>query len=150
MAKKEKRQKRGRRQQWRPHLLTWLLYRIWRVAMSALKIAAGTVATVLLILVVCGFVVVTVLGDYLQDEIMPMAEMNLEDYNLEKTSYVYCYDEKGNVQILQQIHSTTDRQWVAFEDLPEDLLHAAVAIEDKRFYEHQGVDWITTAKACMM
>ena len=149
MAKKEKRQRRGRRQQWRPHLLTWLLYRIWRIGVSALKIAAGTVATVLLILIVCGFVVVNILGDYLQDEIMPMAEMNLEDYNLEKTSYVYYYDEKGNVQILQQIHSNTDRQWVAFEDLPEELLHAAVAIEDKRFYEHQGVDWITTAKACI-
>ena len=149
MAKNEKRQRRGRRQEWRPHLLTWLLYSIWRIGVSALKIVAGTLATVLLIVVVCGFVVVTILGDYLQDEIMPMAEMNLEDYDLEKTSYIYCYDEKGNVQILQQIHSTTDRQWVAFEDLPEGLLHAAVAIEDKRFYEHQGVDWITTAKACI-
>ena len=28
------------------------------------------------------------------------------------------------------------------------MIHAAVAIEDKRFYEHQGVDWITTVKAC--
>ena len=149
MAEKEKRQRKGRRQQWRPSLVTWLLHRIWRIGVSVLKIAAGTVATVLLILIVCGFVVVTILGDYLQDDIMPLAEMNLEDYELDKTSYVYCYDEKGNIQILQQIHSTTDRQWVAFEDLPEDLLHAAVAIEDKRFYEHQGVDWITTAKACI-
>ena len=24
-----------------------------------------------------------------------------------------------------------------------------MAIEDKRFYEHQGVDWITTMKACL-
>jgi penicillin-binding protein 1A len=149
MAKKEKRQRRGRRQEWRPNPLTWLLYTIWRIGATALKIVAGTVATVLLIVIVCGFVVVTILGDYLQDDIMPMAEMNLDDYILDKTSYVYCYDDKGNVQILQQIHSTTDRQWVSFEDLPEDLLHAAVAIEDKRFYEHQGVDWITTAKACI-
>jgi penicillin-binding protein 1A len=149
MANNQKRQKRGKRQQWRPHLLTWLLHKIWRIGVSAVKILAGTLATVLLILVVCGFVVVTILGDYLQDDIMPMAEMNLDDYNLEKTSYIYFYDENGNVQILQQIHSSTDRQWVAFEDLPEDLLHAAVAIEDKRFYEHQGVDWITTAKACI-
>ena len=149
MANNEKHQRRGRRQQWTPNLLVWLLHKVWRIGISVLKIAAGALATVFLIAVVCGFVVVTVLGDYLQDEIMPLAEMNLDDYNLEKTSYIYCYDEKGNVQILQQIHSTTDRQWVSFEDLPEDLLHAAVAIEDKRFYEHQGVDWITTAKACI-
>ena len=102
MAEKEKRQRKGRRQQWRPSLVTWLLHRIWRIGVSVLKIAAGTVATVLLILIVCGFVVVTILGDYLQDDIMPLAEMNLEDYELDKTSYVYCYDEKGNIQILQQ------------------------------------------------
>ena len=149
MANKEKRQRRGRRQQWTPNLLVWLLHKVWRVGISVMKIAAGALATVFLIAVVCGFVVVTVLGDYLQEEIIPLAEMNLDDYTLEKTSYIYCYDEKGNVQILQQVHSTTDRQWVSFEDLPEDLLHAAVAIEDKRFYEHQGVDWITTAKACI-
>ena len=149
MANEEKRQKRGDRQQWRPNLITWLIYRIWRIGLSVLKVAAGVVATLLLILVVCGFVVVGVLGDYLQDDIMPMAEMNLEDYDLDKTSYIYCYDDNGSVQIMQQIHSTTDRQWVAFEDLPEDLIHAAVAIEDKRFYEHQGVDWITTVKACI-
>ena len=149
MEKKEKRQRRGRRQQWTPNVIVWLLHKVWRVGISVMKIAAGALATVFLIAVVCGFVVVTVLGDYLQDEIMPMAEMNLEDYTLDKTSYIYCYDDKGNVQILQQIHSTTDRQWVAYEDLPEELLHAAVAIEDKRFYEHQGVDWITTAKACI-
>ena len=149
MANNEKRQRRGRRQQWTPNLLVWLLHKVWRIGISVMKIAAGALATVFLIAVVCGFVVVTVLGDYLQDEIIPLAEMNLDDYTLEKTSYIYCYDEKGNVQILQQVHSTTDRQWVSFEDLPEDLLHAAVAIEDKRFYEHQGVDWITTAKACI-
>ncbi len=32
--------------------------------------------------------------------------------------------------------------------MPQDLIHAAVAIEDKRFFEHQGVDWVTTIKAC--
>ena len=148
MAKREKRQRR-RRQHWRPDLISWLLYMAWRIGSSAFKIIAGVLATVLLIVVVCGFVVVTILGDYLQDEIMPMAQMNLDDYLLEQTSYIYYFDDKGNVQILQQIHSTTDRQWVSYEDLPQELLHAAVAIEDKRFYEHQGVDWITTVKACI-
>ena len=34
------------------------------------------------------------------------------------------------------------------EDIPEEMIYAAVAIEDHRFFEHQGVDWITTVKAC--
>lgn len=33
-----------------------------------------------------------------------------------------------------------DRQPVAYEDFPEHLIHALVAIEDERFYEHSGID----------
>ncbi len=149
MAEKNNRRRKVQRQDWQPHWLVRALYKIWRIAFSALKIAAGAVATVLLIGVICGFVVVNMLGDYLQNDIMAKAEMNLEDYDLEKTSYIYYFDEDGNVQILQQIYASTDRRWASYEELPEDLIHAAVAIEDKRFFEHQGVDWITTVKACI-
>ena len=147
MAKKERRRK-PERQDWRPNFLLRVLYRVWRIALSAIKIAGAAVATVLLIGVVCGFVFISMLGQYLQDDIIPLAQINLDNYDMEKTSYVYYFDENGNPQILQKLATTTDRQWVEYEDLPEELIHAAVAIEDKRFYEHQGVDWITTVKAC--
>ncbi len=147
MANKERRRK-PERQNWRPNFLLRVLYRVWRIALSAIKIAGAAVATVLLIGVVCGFVFISMLGQYLQDDIIPLAQINLDNYNMEKTSYIYYFDENGNPQILQKLATTTDRQWVEYEDLPEELIHAAVAIEDKRFYEHQGVDWITTVKAC--
>lgn len=148
MAEKENRRRKVR-QNWDPHWLVRVLNRIFKIGLAALKIAGAALATVLLIVIVCGFVVVSILGDYLLDDVLPKAETNLEDYDLEKTSYIYYKDADGNIQILQQLNTTTDRQWVDFEDIPEDLIHAAVAIEDKRFYEHQGVDWITTVKACV-
>ena len=37
--------------------------------------------------------------------------------------------------------------YVPYREFPEDLLHAVVAIEDKRFYEHGGVDWKRTFSA---
>lgn len=40
-----------------------------------------------------------------------------------------------------------DRIWVSFNDIPKNLRNAAVAIEDKRFYEHKGVDWKGTIRA---
>ena len=147
MEEKKKR-RRKIRQEWRPNLLVSILYHVWRIAFAGIKIALGAVATVLLICVVCGFVFVNVLGDYLVEDVMAKAEFDLDDYKLDRTSYIYYLDEDGDVQILQQLSTTTDRRWVDFEDIPEDLIHAAVAIEDKRFYEHQGVDWITTVKAC--
>lgn len=36
---------------------------------------------------------------------------------------------------------------VDYADIPKDMEHAAVAIEDKRFYKHKGVDWYRTTGA---
>lgn len=149
MAERKHRRRRAPRQNWHPNFLLRILNRIWRIAFSVVKVAAGAIATVLLIGIVCGFVFVTLLGQYLQNDIIPMAEINLENFDMEKTSYIHYKDENGNYQILQQLATTMDRRWVAYEDIPEELIHAAVAIEDKRFFEHQGVDWITTMKACV-
>ncbi len=149
MSENNKRTHKVQPQDWKPHPALRILYRVWRVAYSGVKIALGAVATVLLICLVCGFVFANFLGQYLQEDILSKADMNLDDYNLDKTSYIYYLDENNDIQILQQIFSTTDRRWASYEEIPEDLIHACVAIEDKRFYEHQGVDWITTVKACL-
>ncbi len=150
MARKQNRRARQTPEsQQELHWSLRVLHRIWLILFTALKVAAGAIATVLLIVVVCGFVFVGILGNYLQEEILPKAEFVLDNYDLDATSYAYYTDANGNYQILQQIYTTTNRQWVDFEDIPKDLIHAAVAIEDKRFFEHQGVDWITTSKACI-
>ena len=141
--------KKGRpRQQWNPHWSLKILFGLWSTVLSALKIALGAVATVLLICIVCGFVFVGILGNYLQNDVLPEAYYNMENANLDQTSFVYYVDDDGNIQLLQQIHTSADRQWASLDEIPEALVEAAIAIEDKRFYEHQGVDWITTVKAC--
>ena len=35
----------------------------------------------------------------------------------------------------------------SYEGIPQNLVNAFVAIEDKRFFEHQGVDWKRTFAA---
>ena len=147
MAEKGNRKRRVQRQNWKPAWLVRLLYMIWRVAYSGIKVALAAVLTVMLIVGICGFVFIGILGDYLQNEVVPLAEVNLDDYELDKTSYIYAVNADGEPEMIQQIFSTTDRQWVSYKDLPEELIRATVALEDKRFYEHQGVDWITTVKA---
>ena len=145
-----KRRRKKPRQEWDPHWLIKLVYTAASVAVSLVKIAIGAAATVLLILLICGAVFVGTLGDYLQDDILKEAgNWSMEDYDLEQTSFIYYVDSNGDIQQLQQIYTTTDRQWATLDEIPEAMVHAAVAIEDKRFYEHQGVDWITTVKACL-
>ena len=143
-----KRRRKKPRQEWDPHWLIKLVYTAGSMALSLVKVAIGAAATVLLIVLICGAVLVGTLGDYLQDDILKEAgNWSMEDYDLERTSFIYYVDSNGDIQQLQQIYTTTDRQWATLDEIPEDLVHAAVAIEDKRFYEHQGVDWITTVKA---
>lgn len=145
-----KRRMRKLRQEWNPHWLLKLAYAAVSAVLSLLKIAIGAAATVLLIVLICGTVFVGTLGDYLQEDILTSAsDWSLEDYDLERTSFIYYVDNNGDIQQLQQIYTTTDRQWASLDEIPQALVDAAVAIEDKRFYEHQGVDWITTVKACL-
>lgn len=125
-----------------------VLRKLWSGTYAVLKIALGALITVLLICGVCAFAFVGILGDYLEKDILPDADLNLDDFKLETNSYLYYIDRDGQVQPLQQVYSDTKREWADLEDIPEDLVHATIAIEDKRFYEHQGVDWFTTIKAC--
>lgn len=51
----------------------------------------------------------------------------------------FVYDLEGN-QIGKLIAADSNRIPVSQDMVPEDLAHAFVAIEDERFYEHNGID----------
>ncbi|MBQ3504899.1 MAG: transglycosylase domain-containing protein [Oscillospiraceae bacterium] len=146
----KKRRTKKPRQEWNPHWLLKVIYALWTMVLSVFKIAIGAALTVVLIALVCGVIFVGTLGDYLQEDILTeAADWSIGDYDIEETSFAYYVDGDGKIQLLQQITTTIDRQWAELEDIPQSLIDATVAIEDKRFYEHQGVDWITTVKACI-
>ena len=100
-----KRRMKNTRQKWDPHWSLKLIYGLWSAALAVLKIAIGAAATVLLICVVCGFVFVGILGNYLNEDVLPQAYYNMENANLDQTSFVYYVDDDGNIQLLQQIHT---------------------------------------------
>ena len=124
-----------------------VLLKIWAVIFGTFKILVGAVATVALIVLVCCFAMAGALADYLEEDILPNAGLVLENYDMDSPSYIYFVNEQGEIEELQKIHSSTDWTNAEYEDIPQALIDAAVAIEDKRFYEHQGVDWFTTIKA---
>ena len=127
--KKPRRRIRKPRQEWDPHWLIKLCYTAFSAAWSLVKIAIGAAATVLLIVLICGTVFVGILGNYLQDDILTeAADWSLEDYDLERTSFIDYVDSNGDIQQLQQIYTTTDRQWASLDEIPQALVDAAVAI----------------------
>lgn len=135
------------RQERNPQNALQRAYKIWMVVFTCLKIVGGALATVLLICIVCAFSFAGILGDYLEKDILPTADLVLENYEMDAPSYVYSVNEKGEIEVLQELYASTDWKKADYEDIPKALINAAIAIEDKRFYEHQGVDWFTTIKA---
>lgn len=51
----------------------------------------------------------------------------------------FLYDDQGN-QMRKLAAPSSNRLPVTIEQIPLDLQHAVVAIEDERFYEHNGID----------
>ena len=148
MSEKQNKRVKVPRQNWKPHWSVDILLKIWRVVFGVSKIALGAAATVLIIFGICLGVFAGSLGDYLEFEVLPNVGTDNDSYALDLNSYVYYVDESGNIEKLQNLYAENNRDWVDYENIPENLIHATIAIEDKRFFEHQGVDWITTIKAC--
>jgi penicillin-binding protein 1A len=65
---------------------------------------------------------------------------------LEQRSHVYNADGS----LLATLHDEINRQPVALEDVPEDVVSAILAVEDQRFWVHEGVDARGTLRALVV
>lgn len=72
---------------------------------------------------------------------------DLDELSLGFTTTIYVQDNAGKWVENQRLHGMYNRIWVPLEDMPQDLIDAYVAIEDRRFYDHDGVDWKRTVSA---
>ncbi len=65
---------------------------------------------------------------------------DISDVNIMPSGYAtFVYDANGN-QLQKLTSSSSNRMSVSIDKIPEDMQHAIVAIEDERFYEHNGID----------
>ena len=60
---------------------------------------------------------------------------NLSNYRPKQTSYMY--DKNGN--LLLKTFENENRTLVTLDKVPNDLINAVIAIEDKSFYHHYGI-----------
>ncbi|MBQ1352140.1 MAG: PBP1A family penicillin-binding protein, partial [Oscillospiraceae bacterium] len=113
-----------------------------------LKSILKVIGSIFLVIIVTGAILACFSAAYIQRCILPKAEIALEDYPMDLTSVIYVKDaETGEYVQLQQLYGEENRTWVNYEEIPKNLEYAAVAIEDKRFYDHNGVDWYRTVGA---
>ena len=113
----------------------------------ALTIVGTTFSSMLLIIVIMLCIVVTVLAVYVLDFADTSYDANLRDAEMKYSSFIFAYDHDGNEVEIKRLSAEENRVWVNYEDISQAMINAVVAVEDKRFYEHDGVDWQRTASS---
>lgn len=103
--------------------------------------------TLLLIGITTGLLFACIFAYYVKTNLSEGLDVSLEDMTVNLASTIYYTDENGNKQPMATLHGEENRVWVEYENIPKYMEHAAVAIEDQRFYKHKGVDWYRTAGA---
>nr|WP_326184653.1 transglycosylase domain-containing protein [uncultured Oscillibacter sp.] len=113
---------------------------------------AGKICFVLMTLVLIGICTAAIIAGifmkYVETTLAPTLQVNPDDYTMELSSIIYYQDQaSGDWVEYQTVHGVKNRIWVDIEDMPDALWQAVVAIEDERFFTHNGVDWKRTIGA---
>lgn len=102
--------------------------------------------TLTAICLICATVAGTYVYKFADEYVNGGKIIDLEMYkaNQAQTSIIYAYDANNQQVELLRLHGAENRVWIAYDDIPQDMIDAFRDLEDKRFEEHQGVDWTRT------
>ncbi len=137
----EKKKKKKKRNKKKRKPLSPKVRRFLTVFISIILVFALTVTSV------CGYVLInmikTVNGDIIID-------LNQEKAEQSQTTIIYSMDSNNNPVEMARLHGVENRIWVSLDKVPENLQNAYIALEDKRFKTHSGVDWVRTASVVIV
>ena len=117
---------------------------VGRVLLKSAGVIGTTLAAMALIIVIAMCIVVTGLALYITQFAETDFDVSLEDAELNTSSFVYAYDANGDEVMIKQLSSDQNRVLIKLEDLPNHVIYAFIAVEDARFFDHDGVDWKRT------
>ncbi len=102
--------------------------------------------------IITGSIVVSVMALYVFNSLddAPVVDLSNVEVNLNNTSYIYVTDPDTQEQtVVKELYSGQNREWVSYSEIPQTVIDVTVAAEDKRFWEHHGVDWLRTIRSTL-
>ncbi len=115
---------------------------------TPIKVLLGVLSTLALTCLIVGMTLLVYIFVFTHGD--PAIDLNEYKANQNQTTIVYAYDDKQQPVEVTRLHGSENRIWVSLSEMPEEMKKAAIAIEDKRFEKHNGVDWFRTASAVFM
>ena len=116
---------------------------------STLKNVLFWIGTLMLIGVLTIAMFVGIFMTYVNKSLKGHEEVDITAYNASVSSELYYRDPQTGEEVMYDtlFLNAENRIWVTLDEIPKDLQNAAIAIEDKRFESHHGVDWKRTVGA---
>lgn len=74
-------------------------------------------------------------------------EVDISSLAMDRNSTIVYIDDNGEEVELQKLSSDENREWASIENIPQNMQNAFISIEDERFMEHNGFDFLRTVKA---
>ena len=105
------------------------------------------IGTILLIIILSMLLFSCIFAYYVKTSLSSSIGLELSDFTLNQSSTIMYQADDGSWKELATLSGKEKRVWVDYDKIPQNFEHAVVAIEDKRFYKHQGVDWYRTVGA---
>jgi penicillin-binding protein 1A len=112
----------------------------WRIFWHRLKLTLGLFTTLLLMTIIAGVVYA---NKFYNDTTKNLPSLDsLLDYAPKGKTTIYAadLDPVTNKPIILGQVSDLYQEFAAIQTIPKDLINATIAIEDSRFYTHQGID----------
>ena len=111
--------------------------------------AGRIIGTLLLVFVVTLTIFSGIFMAYINSTMRGKVEVYLDEFETKVSTELYSQDpDTGEWVMYQTLYlNSENRIWTDLEDIPKYLQEAAIAIEDKRFEKHHGVDWRGTTRA---
>ena len=111
--------------------------------------AGRIIGTLLLVFVVTLTIFSGIFMAYINSTMRGKVEVYLDEFETKVSTELYSQDpDTGEWVMYQTLYlNSENRIWTDLEDIPKYLQEAAIAIEDKRFEKHHGVDWKGTTRA---
>ena len=125
------------------------IYKNKRLISSLLKIAYKFLISALIVILGTGLFILGSLRLYKSTILQNDIALNINASKMALTSFVYVNNDAGEPEEYQRVYNLENRVWIDFQDIPQNMKNAIIAIEDKRFYDHRGIDIFRTSGAMM-